>query len=75
MKNKKKEKIEQPMNDEEFARKLQEEENNKYLKQNPSYINDENNNSNNTEESSNPLERKYIPKNIVKLIYNILHVI
>ena len=75
MKNKKKEKIEQPMNDEEFARKLQEEENNKYLKQNPNYINDENNKSNNTEESSNPLERKYIPKNIVKLIYNILHVI
>ena len=34
-----------------------------------------NNDNNNNEENTNPLERKYIPKNIVNLIYNILHLI
>ena len=60
------------LNDEELARRLQEEENQSW-QYNYSYNN--NNNSNNIEENTNPLERKYIPMNVVKFIYNVLYLI
>ena len=59
------------LDDEELARRLQEEENQSW-QYNYSY---NNNSSNNTEESTNPLDRKYIPINVVKFIYNVLHLI
>ena len=66
----------QEISDEELARRLQEEENMAYSQQSwPSDNYESNNNNNNNEENTNPLERKYIPMNIVKLIYNILHLI
>ena len=74
--NQKKEKVEnqQEISDEELARRLQEEENYGYSQD--SWTNDSSkNDSNDIEENSNPLERKYIPMNVVKLIYNILHLI
>ena len=74
------------MTDEEFARKLQEEENRKYSQQSwqnydeendyNEYSNNNNKNNNNMiEEDSNPLEKKYIPVNVLKLIYNIFYLI
>ena len=77
---------EQTMTDEEFARKLQEEENRKYSQQSwqnydeendyNEYSNNNNKNNNNMiEEDSNPLEKKYIPVNVLKLIYNIFYLI
>ena len=65
-------KKEQEMSDEEYARKLQEELNSDYSNSYNSinvYNNDE------TEMNSNPLDRKYIPQNVLKLIYNTLHII
>ena len=70
--------FEQPMDDEEFARRLQEEEDRKYSQQNWQNENDseiQNKYYNNLEENSNPLDRKYIPVNIVKFIYNVLYLI
>ena len=70
--------FEQPMDDEEFARRLQEEEDRKYSQQNWQDENDseiQNKYYNNLEENSNPLDRKYIPVNIVKFIYNVLYLI
>ena len=61
------------LNDEELARRLQEEENQSW-QYNYSY-NNNSNSTTNTEESTNPLERKYIPINVVKFIYNVLHLI
>ena len=55
--------INQNLTDEEFARKLQEEENSKVR----------NNYEQNIEE--NPLDQKYIPMNVLKMIYNILSMI
>ena len=71
---------EQIMSDEELARKLQEEENMGYSGYNTGYTakNYENspvNKNNDYEENSNPLDRKYIPENVLKLIYNTLHII
>ena len=62
------------MDDEELARRLQEEENLKYTQQSwQNDNNDQNKYYNNLEENANPLERKYIPTNVVKFIYNVLH--
>ena len=72
-------KTEQEMSDEELARKLQEEENLGY-----SSNNYESNNSNSRKKSSNkkdseinvnPLDRKFIPVNVLKLVYNTFHII
>ena len=62
-------KKEQEMSDEELARKLQEEE--------MGYRNNYNQyqNNYNLEENTNPLDRKYIPQNIMKFIYNCLYCI
>ena len=65
-------KEEQIMSDEELARKLQEAEN---MGSNGFEILQYNNSSNDTEINSNPLDRKYIPSNVLKLIYNTLHII
>ena len=64
-------KKEQEMSDEEYARKLQEELNSGY---NNSY-NSYNNKNDESEINKNPLDRKYIPQNVLKLIYNTLHII
>jgi hypothetical protein len=56
------------LTDEELARRLQEEEN-------QSWQYNYNKNNNNIEDNINPLERKYIPINVVKFIYNVLHLI
>ena len=71
---------EQTMDDEELARRLQEEENYGYSQQAWNNDDDEGGKNKNKyyddlEEVSNPLERKYIPMNVVKLIYNILHLL
>ena len=66
-------KEEQIMSDEELARKLQEEYNsNDYAKLG---VNNDNMINTDTESNSNPLDRKYIPSNVLKLIYNTLHII
>ena len=68
----------QTMDDEELARRLQEEENQRWpynQSSNYNYNFNNNNNQNNIEENTNPLERKYIPLNVVKFIYNVLHLI
>ena len=73
-----KNKEDQKMSDEECARKLQEELNqgyegeSDYSYNNMNYNNSDNSNSNKNEENSNPLERKFIPSNVLKLIYNTL---
>ena len=77
-----KNKEEQMMSDEEYARKLQEEfnrgsggesYNNDYNGE--SYNNDNNNNNDYENNNTNPLDRKFIPVNVLKLIYNTLHAI
>ena len=59
----------QEMSDEELARRLQEEE--------MGYRNNHNQYSNNytLEENNNPLDRKYIPQNVMKFVYNCLYCI
>ena len=67
----------QIMSDEELARKLQEEEDLKYYRESFNEVmnyNDMNNNIN-IQENINPLERKYIPVNVLKLIYNIFYLL
>ena len=60
----------QEMTDEELAKKLQAEFNGE------TYYSNNNNNNNyndkNESDENNPLERKYIPSNVLKLIYNTL---
>jgi hypothetical protein len=63
------------MSDEEMARKLQEQFNMEYSGGYSSIMNNNMNSQNNDEINSNPLERKYIPSNVLKLIYNTLFVI
>ena len=70
-----KNKNEQEMSDEEMARKLQEQFNMEYSGGYSSILNNNMNSQNNDETNSNPLERKYIPSNVLKLIYNTLFVI
>ena len=61
------------MSDEELARKLQAEFNGDY---NP-YSNNNNigNDNNDNNDYENPLKRKYIPENVLKIIYNIFNVL
>ena len=71
-------KTEQEMSDEELARKLQEEENLGYSSNNYENNNYNKKNSNSKQDSeinSNPLDRKFIPVNVLKLIYNTFHII
>ena len=65
-----KKKKEQEMSDEELARRLQAEFNGEY---NP-YVNNNNINNDNND-SENPLKRKYIPENVLKIIYNMFNTI
>ena len=62
----------QELSDEELARKLQDEFNNEYKSGSNDYLNGKNDDF---EINSNPLERKYIPQNVLKLIYNCLYII
>ena len=62
----------QELSDEELARKLQNELNREYSSNPNSYLNGKNDDF---EINSNPLERKYIPQNVLKLIYNCLYII
>ena len=62
----------QELSDEELARKLQDEFNNENGGDSNSYLNGKNDDF---EINSNPLERKYIPQNVLKLIYNCLYII
>ena len=69
-------KTEQEMSDEELARKLQEEENLGYSSNNYESNNSNRKNSNNKKDNEineNPLDRKFIPVNVLKLIYNTFH--
>ena len=75
-KNENKKKKEQEMSDEEMARKLQEQFNMEYSGGHNSYMNNNmSSGDSDTDMNSNPLERKYIPPNVVKLIYNTLFII
>ena len=63
------------IDDEELARRLQEEENQAWQGGNNIYGNQYDFDYSKIENVSNPLERKYIPTNVVKFIYNIFHII
>lgn len=64
------------MSDEEMARKLQEQYNMEYWCGHNSYMNNNmSSGDSDTDMNSNPLERKYIPSNVIKLIYNTLFII
>jgi hypothetical protein len=62
----------QELSDEELARRLQDELNGECSSNPNSYLNGKNDDF---EINSNPLERKYIPQNVLKLIYNCLYII
>ena len=62
---------EKGISDEEYARRLQEEFNRELRGNSNNNIN----NRNDSEINSNPLNRKYIPQNVLKLVYNTLYMI
>ena len=72
MNNKDNQEEEKGLSDEEIARRLQEELNQESSRDQKEYIDNKNNDF---EVNLNPLQRKYIPQNVLKLVYNSLFII